>query len=70
MIHLFLQKLKMKILSDTRLNNDLNKISKWTFQWKMLFNPDLSKEAIEMGFFFINARTKIYPSLLFNDNKV
>ena len=25
------------------LNDDLKKINKWTFQWKMSFNPDLSK---------------------------
>ena len=37
--------------SDTQLNNDLNKISKWAFQWKMLFNPDPSKQAIEICFF-------------------
>ena len=33
-------KVKDATFSDTRLNNDLNKISKWVFQWKMLFNPD------------------------------
>ena len=27
-----------KSFSDTQPNNDLNKISKWAFQWKMLFN--------------------------------
>ena len=24
------------------LNNDLNKITKWAFQWKMRFNPAIS----------------------------
>ena len=29
-----------KVLSD-----DLNKISEWAYKWKMLFNPDLTKQA-------------------------
>ena len=32
------------------LNNDLLLISKWTFNWKMLFNPDPSKPAQEVLF--------------------
>ena len=36
-------KVKDETFSDTQLNDDLNKISKWDFQWKMLFNPDPSK---------------------------
>ena len=27
------------------LNNDLVKISRWAYQWKMSFNPDPSKQA-------------------------
>ena len=51
MIHLFFQKLaKDKIFSDTQLNNELNKTSKWAFQWKMLFNSDPRKQAIEICF--------------------
>ena len=26
-------------------NNDLLKISQWAYQWKMIFNPDVSKQA-------------------------
>ena len=33
------------------LNNDLTKITKWAFQWKMTFNPDISKQAHEVIFF-------------------
>ena len=56
-------------VSHTQLNNDLNKISKWAFQWKMLFNPDPSKQAIEIC--FSHKRDNVsYPSLVFNDNKV
>ena len=32
------------------LNNDLTKITKWFFQWKMSFNPDISKQAHEVIF--------------------
>ena len=37
-------------LSAKHLNNDLNKISEWGFQWKMAFNPDLSKQKQEVVF--------------------
>ena len=56
-------------VSHTQLNNDLNKISKLAFQWKMLFNPDPSKQAIEIC--FSHKRDNVsYPSLVFNDSKV
>ena len=51
-------KVKDETFSDTQLNNDLNKISKPAFQWKMLFNPDPKRE------------TENYPSLGFNGTKV
>ena len=31
--------------SATTLTQDLNAITNWAFQWKMIFNPDLSKKA-------------------------
>ena len=31
--------------SSNALNNDLSLISKWAFNWKMLFNPDPHKPA-------------------------
>ena len=62
-------KVKDETSSDTQLNNDLNKISKWAFQWKMLFNPDPSKQAIEICFSH-KRENKNYPSLMFNDTKV
>ena len=30
------------------LNDDLKKISEWAFKWKMLFNPDITKQAQEV----------------------
>ena len=32
------------------LNNDLRKIREWTEQWKMVFNPDLTKQVQEVTF--------------------
>ena len=43
-------KVKDEAFSDTQLNNDFNKITNSAFQWKMLFNPDPSKKAIEICF--------------------
>ena len=39
------------IILKNDLNNDLTKITKWAFQWKMSFNPDISKQAHEVIFF-------------------
>ena len=36
--------------SSDALNRDLEKITEWARQWKMLFNPDISKQAIEIIF--------------------
>ena len=40
-----------KHLSANKLNQDLNRINNWAFQWKMSFNPDPSKQAQEVIFF-------------------
>ena len=37
-------------LSASELNSDLKIIEKWAYQWKMLFNPDPTKQAVEMIF--------------------
>ena len=42
-----------------KLNNDLGKISEWARQWKMSFNPDITKQAIEVTF-----SKKVLPSNL------
>ena len=36
--------------SASNLNDDLDKISYWAYQWKMQFNPDLNKQANEVIF--------------------
>ena len=45
------------------LNNDLSLISKWAFNWKMLFNPDPSKPAHDSFVFKKEESTKL------SDNK-
>ena len=32
------------------LNNDLKILSNWAIQWKMSFNPDPNKQAVEILF--------------------
>ena len=36
--------------SSCDLNNDLNRVREWAFQWKMNFNPEPSKQAQEVIF--------------------
>ena len=51
--------------SNSQLNSDLAKLSKWAFQWKMSFNPDPNKQTMKVR--FSNKRNKEnYPSLQFN----
>ena len=48
------------------LNHDLNLISQWAYAWRMSFNPDPQKQAVELTF----SRKKIeidHPTILFND---
>ena len=59
---------KDETFTHTQLNYNLNKISKWPFQWKMLFNPDPSKQAMEICFSH-KRDNKIFPSLMLNNTK-
>ena len=36
--------------STETLNSDLQKITNWAWQWKLVFNPDLTKQAVEVIF--------------------
>ena len=36
--------------SANNLNRDLQVIQQWAYQWKMEFNPDLTKQATEVLF--------------------
>ena len=51
--------------SNSQLKFGLAKVSKWSFQWKISFNPDPNKPVIEVH--FSNKRNKEnYPPLQFN----
>ena len=62
MKHPFFQKLKKKLFLILNSN-------KWAFQWKVLFNPDPSKQAIEIRFSH-KCDNDNHTSLDFNDAKV
>ncbi|MCH2389802.1 MAG: hypothetical protein MK234_03870 [Nitrospinales bacterium] len=51
-----------------RLTQDLAKITEWAHMWKFRFNPDLTKQAIEIVFSCKYEKTKpIHPPLTFNN---
>ena len=47
------------------LNEDLKKISEWDFNWRMLFNPDITKQAQVVIFSCKNAMLN-YRTIFFN----
>ena len=51
------------------LDNDLRNISKWVYQWKILFNPDLNKQAQEATF-RRKLNKPVHPNLTFNNSQV
>ena len=55
--------------STEELNNDLRNISKWAYQWKMIFNPDLTKQAQEV-IFSRKLNKPVHPYLTFNNSQV
>ena len=56
-------------LSAKNLNDDLKKINKWAFQWKMSFNPDPNKQAQEV-IFSRKLNKPNHPSLNFDNTVV
>ena len=55
--------------SNVDINNNLVKISRWAYQWKMMFNPDINKQATEV--YFSQRRAKsLPPPIIFNNNNV
>ena len=58
-------------VSANELNHDLKLINDWAYQWKMSFNPDVNKQAVEVLFSQINkAQVHPPPPLLFNGNEI
>ena len=62
-------KIENKSYSNFQLNKDLETVSKWAFQWKMLIYPDPIKQAIEVCFSHKWDKV-VYPPLKFNKNDV
>ena len=58
-----------KYRSQSELNNDLQIISNWAFQWKMQFNPDPNKQAQEVYFSKKSNNENSLP-VTFNNAKV
>ena len=52
-------------LTHEKLIKDLETITQWTYQWKMLFNPDITKQAIEV-IFSVKKKPPEHPELSFN----
>ena len=47
-------------------NCDLRKMSMWAYQWKMSFNPDVSKQAQKVIFSKVTKKL-FHPTVLFNN---
>ena len=52
-------------ISASELNHDLDVINKWTYQWKLEFNPDPLKQATEV-LFSCKKNTPNHPQIFFN----
>ena len=49
-----------------KLKEDIQKITEWAYQWEMVFNPDLTKQAVEV-IFSVKTKIPVHPELSFND---
>ena len=58
-----------KATNEIELNKDLELISQWAYQWKMLFNPDPTKQAGEFCFSHKYNNVSDQP-LTFNNNQI
>ena len=57
---------KYPITSFDDLQYDLYKISEWANQWRLRFNPDLTKQATEV-IFSTKTNPNVHPPLMFNN---
>ena len=48
-----------------QLVEDLQTVSNWGYQWKMVFNPDITKQAVEV-IFSVKKKKPFHPDLTFN----
>ena len=56
-------------ISAIELNHDLDLITSWAYQWKMSFNPDVNKQAVEM-LFSRKIKPVHHPKIYFNGSEV
>ena len=57
--------------SVNEVNADLEKMSQWTYQWKMQFNPDHNKQANEVIFSCISDTANVFHlPIKFNNNSI
>ena len=56
-------------VSASELNHDLKLISQWAHQWKMSFNPDPTRQAVQV-LFSRKVKKSCHPAIYFNDVKV
>ena len=56
-------------ISALELNQDLHLISQWAYQWKMSFNPDPTKQAVQVVF-TRKSKQMDHPKIYFNDIEV
>ena len=49
-----------------KLVKDLKTVTTWAHQWKMVFNPDMSEQAIEL-IFSVKRKKPKHPNLVLND---
>ena len=49
-----------------KLIKDLQSVTNWAHQWKMVFNPDITKQAIEV-IFSVKKKKPDHPELIFNN---
>ena len=52
--------------TQVKIIKDLQTVSDWAHQWKMVFNPDITKQAIEV-IFSVKKNKPDHPELIFND---
>ena len=49
-----------------KIEEDLVAIGRWAYQWKMVFNLDITKQAVEI-IFSVKNKITVHPKLIFND---
>ena len=57
-------------ISSSNLNEESLKITHWSYQWKIFFNPDIKKQAQEIIFSQKKKNDTIHPSLYFNITRI